>query len=232
MAVGPAYSFSGSIDRMADAGRQAAQHPAATVSDQFAGTCLWALGECYRGDLDAARRILADHDELFARNDRAFVWFVRADIAAATDGDEALAHLDRGAQVARHDGDFLIARMIEVARLAALVRAGQSDAAIRLARTLLPELLAAGMIPQAWMALRHIAALLALLGEPAEAVWILDSAAASPHATELVGDAVDEEAVLRDRLEGSVASPAVRAPAAAGVLWAEVEATLARHAGV
>ena len=165
--------------------------------------------------------------------------FARAEIAAAQESDEALGWLERGATEARQTGDFLLTRMIEVARLAMLVRESEHGDALDLALDLVPDLTRAGLMPQAWMSLRHVATLLVELGEPATASLILDSAAASADAPELVGEAVGQEAELRRRIaedsEGSGgpagAGPVEQpAPLPVGGLWVQVEVALARHA--
>lgn len=229
----PAFSFLGDPDRMVDSARQVVGHPAATDHERISGVGLWALGELYRGDPDAAGQVLSDHEDLLGLGRTAFIPFVRAEIAATADPGEALAWLETGARQARHDGDLLLARMIEVARLALLVRGDQHHDAGRLARGLIPELLAVGMTPQAWMSLRHVAALLAGLGEYETAALILESAEASPRATELVGEAVADERALRLHIRGELArapGPASSSPGllSAGELWPRVVPLLER----
>ena len=229
----PAFSFLGEIDKMIDAARRTVDHPASTDIDRVSGVGLWALGECYRGDPDAARRVLTDQAALLRSGSMAFISFVRAEIASATDTNEALAWLAEGAEQALRDTDFLLARMIEIAQLALLVRIGHRREAARLARPLIEEMLIAGMIPQAWMSLRHVAALLAHTGEHETAALILDSAGASPRATQLVGDAIIEEAALRQRIQDELnTSTGIAArdlqTLSIGDLWPEVETALRR----
>lgn len=230
----PAYSFLGRPDRMVDSAQQAVAHPASTDHGRISAIGLWALGERYSGNPERAREILAENEDLLERRPTAFIPFVRAEIAAATDPDEALAWLEKGSQQARRDSDLLLARMIEVAQLAMLVRGDQHQEASKLARDLIPELLTVGMLPQAWMALRHIAALLTSLGEYAMARLILDSARVSSQATELVGEAVaEEEALLRrirsELVQESAAIAAVGEALSAGELWPNVNLLLERR---
>ena len=79
--------------------------------------------------------ILAENEDLLERRPTAFIPFVRAEIAAATEPDEALAWLEKGSQLARRDSDVLLARMIEVAQLAMLVGGDRYQEARQLARS-------------------------------------------------------------------------------------------------
>lgn len=235
----PAHSYRGDLGQMSAAAQRMVAHPAATDLERIEAVALWTLGELYGGDVDAAGSVLEDNADVLALGNTALVSFVRAEVAAAQESDEALGWLERGATEARQTGDFLLTRMIEVARLAMLVRESEHGDALDLALDLVPELTRAGLMPQAWMSLRHVAALLVELGEPATALLILDSAAASEDAPEVVGDAVGQEAELRHRIADDLAGAGIpggamssRRPATApvGRLWMEVEAALVRHA--
>jgi hypothetical protein len=235
----PAHSYTGDLGQMSAAAQRMVGHPAATDLERIEAVTLWALGELYGGDVDAAASVLEGNAEVLARGNTALLSFLLAEIAAAQESDEALGWLERGATEARQTGDFLLTRMIEVARLAMLVRESEHGDALDLALDLVPDLTRAGLMPQAWMSLRHVATLLAELGEPATALLILDSAAASEDAPEVVGDAVGQEAELRHRIADDLAGTSTpggamcsRQPATASVgrLWVEVEAALVRHA--
>ena len=234
----PAYSYIGDVEQMSAAAQRMAAHPAAAELERMEAVGLWALGELYAGDALRAASVLEEHSELLPTAGLALLSFVRAEIASEEQPEEALRWLERGATEARQTGDYLMARLIEVALLAMLVRAGRHSDAATLAQSLVPELLRAGLIPQAWMSLRHVASLLAEVGEPRTALLVLNSAADSEDAPELVGEAVESEAALRRRINGDLeaadgsgngADFVIPGPLAPRRLWAEVDAALGFH---
>ncbi len=229
----PAFASMGELDRMVEFAKRAVEHAATTDLERLTAVGMWALGQTYLGRPDVAERIMAEHANVLQLGPTAFIPFVRAEMCATADPEAALAWLDEGAAQARREGDALLSRMLDVARLALLVRESHDAAACRLALDSIPELLAAGLTPQAWMSLRHVATLLARRGEPTTALEILDAAAASPDATALVGDAIEAESTLR--LEIGNCLRAATSPVASGTtarsigeLWDHVDEALGR----
>ena len=234
----PACSFAGDAERMIRQGTLGFRHSAASPAPRayFAG--YWALGELYRGEPRVANELIVEHASAIDHVDTGgFISFVRAEIAATEDLAGALDILRVGKDEADHAGMLMFSRMIEIATLSLHVRAGNHRVAIGLARSLVGRLIASGLLAQAWMTLRHVASLLADIGEYKLAIRVLDAADSSPEAPELFGDAVAGDRLLRRRLTQLTGAPptgpngAQPAPSA-GDLWPEVDETLARVGAV
>ncbi|MFN3219939.1 MAG: AfsR/SARP family transcriptional regulator [Acidimicrobiales bacterium] len=194
---------------------------------------MWALAEGLLGRYDVGRSILDSHTDVLGLAEvGGFVSYVRAEVAAGTDPDEALGFLDEALAESGEAPLGFVGASAGVLRVSLLVHRNAHDEAVELARRLVPELLAAGTIPHVWRVFRSMGHVLVDRGHPETAARALASAEADPRApvvlgpwTETIGrlwgpitDALGPERVAEIRAEG------------AGVslrnLWAEVEAAI------
>lgn len=219
--------YLGDVDATAEAGSIAATDERGYPSMRSESVALWALGLLYNGQRDQAAAVLTDHEHILGRSGSGgFVAYTRAEVVAADDPELAMAHLEASSAEAAAATATFSQRLIDVSRLVLLISAERSAEAAEAARHLVPELLQTGTAPQAWTAMRHIAALLGQLGHPALGLLILDSAAADPSAPAVTGDGVDAEARLRSRLQQGRGPSDGPQPVALATLWARVADTL------
>jgi len=230
--------YLGDVEATVEAGSIAASDERGYASMRSESVAIWALGLLYSGQRDQAAAVLSDNEHLLRQSGSGgFVAYSRAEVVAADDPEQAMAHLAVSSAEATAAMATFSQRLTEVSRLVLLVEAERSAEAAEAALHLIPELLRTGTNPQAWTAMRHVAALLGQLGHPELGLLVLDSADADASAPVVSGDAVDAEAVLRrsldaarrtDRGTGSDASAegSDRSPLALAPLWGRVAAVL------
>lgn len=231
-AVAPAQAYLGNVAAVARSAQIAATGLNDHSSMRSASIAVWALAVLYQGRPDDANAVLEEHSAILSHSSSGgLVIFVRAEIEAVTDLEAAMELLDLAASDATATESSFVQRMVEVSRLAVLIRLGRLDEAIATASRLLPRLLRAGILPQAWLALRHVADLLGQLGEPDLAIFLLDSADTDDSAAAIGSQAVRAEASRRTSL---VEHPDRRGdaglePMPAGRAWDAVAPILQRH---
>lgn len=226
--------YLGDVDATVESGSIAASDERGYASMRSESVAIWALGLLYDGQRDQAAAVLSGNEHLLRQSGSAgFVAYSRAEVVAADDPELAMAHLAASSAEASASIATFSQRLTEVSRLVLLVEAGRSAEAADAALQLMPELLQTGTNPQAWTAMRHVAALLGQLGHPELGLLVLDSADADASAPAVSGDAVDAEARLRSSLDaasGTGGGPGQegrgRSPLALAPLWGRVAAVL------
>ena len=224
----PAHLYLGDAAAVEDAARRVIDDARLDAAIRAESVGLWILSELYAGRPERSVALLSEHEEILAGSEvGGFVTFTRAEVAMVDDPAARLALLEQSAREAAEAGSSFQQRLIEVARLAVLVDDAQFDEARRLALDLIPRILSAATVPQAWTALRHVARLLNELDEPTIALRILDAADIAPAAPGVTGDDLAALAELRRSCEAVVADHApVGTVVPIGRLWDEVAAAL------
>ena len=221
--------YTGDVEAVAESASIAATDERGYASMRSESVGLWALGLLYNGRRDEAAVVLADHEHILRRSGSGgFVAYARAEVVAADQPELAIGYLlESSAEAAAANANFT-QRLTDVSRLVLLIAAERAAEAVEAALRLIPELVQTGTYPQAWTAMRHIAALLGQLGHADLALLILDSAIAEPSAPAVTGDAIEAEARLRDRLAqaSSERARAGQRPLALVPLWEQVGAVL------
>lgn len=224
----PAHLYLGHTAAVEDGARQIVDDVTLTAAIRAESVGLWILSELYAGRPDRSVELLAEHEEILAASEvGGFVTFTRAEVAMVNDPTARLALLEQSSHEAAAAGSSFQQRLIEVARLAVLVDDARLAEAGQLALDLIPRVIGAATVPQAWTALRHVARLLARLDEPAVALRILDAAELAAEAPGVVGADLAALTELRRSCEGAVADHArLGAAVPIGRLWDEVAAAL------
>lgn len=194
---------------------------------------MWALAEGLLGRYDEGQSILDAHTDVLALAPiGGFLSYVRAEIAAGRDPDEALLLLDEAVVESDEAPLGFVGASAGVLRVSLLVHRGAHDDAVSLTRLLVPQLLAAGTVPQVWRVFRSISHVLVARGHLETAARALATADADPRApvvlgpwTETIGrlwrpinDALGADRVAAIRAE--VSNVSLRS------LWAEVDAAI------
>ncbi len=197
--------YLGDVEATANAASIAANDERGFASMRSESVGLWALGLLYNGRREEAAAVLVDNEHLLAKSGSGgFVAYTRAEVVAAENPELAISYLsESSAQGAAATATFT-QRLTDVSRLVLLIAAERSEEAVEAALQLIPELTRTGTYPQAWTAMRHIAALLGQLGHPDQGLLVLESANTDPSAPAVTGDAVEVEDRLRNRLAAQI----------------------------
>lgn len=227
------HLYAGDTERLGEAAVVAATDEHLYPSLRAESVALWACGLLYSEQPEAAAELIQNYEEVLGLSTSGgFVSYTFAELAAATgDRARAIAMLDKAAIEARAANGPFTQRLTEVSQLVLLVDGNESDDATTLALRLVPDLINAGTLPQAWTSMRHVADLLDQLDAPSMSLLIRDSAEADPTAPALTGAAVETDRQVRAALHAQLQEVHVdRAdPMALGPLWSQVEATLRRR---
>ncbi|HEU5111581.1 MAG TPA: BTAD domain-containing putative transcriptional regulator, partial [Micromonosporaceae bacterium] len=114
--------FAGDVPAVHADARALIAASAAPVWAAALGACCGALIDSYRGDVDSARRWLAEHAELLAAAEAmdGFVAFTRGELAAASDPEAALAWYDRALELSERASQTYIGHLAAIGRTAVL----------------------------------------------------------------------------------------------------------------
>ena len=221
--------YLGDVEATTDAASIAATDERGYASMRSESVALWALGLLYDGRQEEAAAVLADNEHILRQSGSGgFVAYTRAEVVAADNPEQAISYLAESSMQSAAATATFNQRLTDVSRLVLLIAAERAAEATTSALQLIPELTQTGTYPQAWTAMRHIAALLGQVGHPEQGLLVLDSAISDPSAPAVTGDATEAEERLRSRLTAEIGDdrPAVQPPVALIPLWEQVAAIL------
>ncbi len=175
-----------------------------------------ALAAGYAGDEARARELLGRAFVEVAASgvpsDQAFVHYVAAEFAAATDAQDAVAHYGHAIELARGCGASFVDGVASVGLVRLWAASGRVAQALEGYRRLLVEWRDSGHWTQLWTTLRNLAGPLSDAGQPATAALVLHAADLAPEAPLVTVPAVAAElAALTTRLEDELGPDGVAA---------------------
>lgn len=180
--------------------------------DALGGAC---LARCYRGDLDATREALAEHEALAralgSLTYEAFAEYVRAELLlAAGDVEGATADLQRSTDHAWQAGATFVGGIASTVLAAVLVRHRPAAEALEHLPGLVDRWRRSATWTQLWTTLRLVAELLVTQGDPATAALVLGAADRDPAAPLLTGADLARRRQLHDLLSERLGASALQ----------------------